>query len=77
MQINVKEARKNFSALLNNVEQGEEVVILRHGKKVARMVPVQKSVKKLPALKEFRSTIKVNGKPLSKDVLDGRDEARY
>jgi prevent-host-death family protein len=32
------EAKTHFSALLDKVEQGEEVVITRHGKAVARLV---------------------------------------
>lgn len=34
------EAKQNFSALVDAVEAGDEVVITRHGKEVARIVPV-------------------------------------
>lgn len=37
--VQVVEAKANFSALLAAVEAGEEIVITRHGKVVARMVP--------------------------------------
>ncbi len=33
------EAKTRFGELLNRVAQGEEVVITRHGKPVARLVP--------------------------------------
>jgi prevent-host-death family protein len=33
------EAKTHLSALLEEVERGEEVVITRHGKPVARLVP--------------------------------------
>lgn len=33
------EAKTKFSELLDKVEQGEEVVVTRHGKAVVRMVP--------------------------------------
>jgi len=33
------EAKTHLSALLERVERGEEVVITRHGKAVARLVP--------------------------------------
>jgi prevent-host-death family protein len=33
------EAKNKLSALLDLVEQGEEVVITRHGREVARLVP--------------------------------------
>ena len=38
--VSVSEARKQFSRLLARVESGEEVVILRRGKPVARLVAV-------------------------------------
>ena len=36
-EVNVKEARKRISELLDKAQQGEEVLILRRGKKVARL----------------------------------------
>ena len=33
------EAKNKFSALLDRVERGEEIVITRHGQPVARLVP--------------------------------------
>ncbi len=38
--IDVREAEARLSSLLERVERGEEVVITRHGKAVARLVPV-------------------------------------
>lgn len=38
-QVNVYEAKTKLSALLAQVEAGEDVVIARHGKPVARIVP--------------------------------------
>lgn len=39
--INVHDAKTNFSRLLRRVEAGEELVIARGGKPVARMVPLE------------------------------------
>ena len=36
--VSIHEAKDRFSALLHAVEEGEEVVITRHGKKIARIV---------------------------------------
>ena len=33
------EAKNKFSALLDRVERGEEIVITRHGQPVARLIP--------------------------------------
>jgi len=40
MEFNVHEAKTHFSKLLAKVEAGEEVVIARAGKPVAKLVPV-------------------------------------
>jgi prevent-host-death family protein len=37
-EVGILEAKTNLSSLLNDVEQGEEVIITRHGKRVARLV---------------------------------------
>ena len=37
---NVHEAKTSLSKLLERVEEGEEVVIARHGTPVAKLVPV-------------------------------------
>jgi prevent-host-death family protein len=77
MEISAKEARGKFSALLKKVEKGDEIVVLRRGRQVARLVPFRKKEKRLPPLREFRSSIKVKGEPLSITVLRGREEERY
>ncbi len=41
LEVNVHEARIHLSRLLLKVEQGEEVVISRFGKPIARLVPVE------------------------------------
>jgi prevent-host-death family protein len=38
-QIGAFEAKNTLGALLDRVERGEEIVITRHGKAVARLVP--------------------------------------
>jgi len=77
MEINAREARTRLSFLLDEVERGGEVVILRRGKKVARLVPLFPEARVLPSLREFRADIRVKGKPLSDAVICERQEARY
>ncbi len=74
--INVKKARGEFSSLLKRVEKGEEVIILRRGKQVARLVPLQAAKSRLSSLKEFRASIRVSGEPLSRIVVRAREEER-
>lgn len=76
--INMKDARKRLSELVSAAERGESTVITRRGRKVARLVPVDKERRRgLPDLKEFRSSIKVKGKGLSQTVIAMRSEERY
>lgn len=42
MQVNVHEAKSQLSRLLELVEEGEKVVIARHGEPVAELVLVQR-----------------------------------
>ena len=43
MQVNVHEAKTQLSRLLELVEEGETVVIARHGQPVAELVPARPS----------------------------------
>lgn len=48
MEINVKDARSRLSSLLDRVRVGGEVIILRRGKEVARLVPPEGEGRPLP-----------------------------
>jgi prevent-host-death family protein len=76
MIVNVKEARSNLSRLLDKVSRGEEVVVTRHGKKIGCLVPPE-NVGRLPSLKKFRDSIELTGKPMSRTVIEARDEGRF
>jgi prevent-host-death family protein len=41
--VNVHEAKTHLSRLLERVERGEQIVIARSGKPIARLVPVEPS----------------------------------
>jgi prevent-host-death family protein len=43
MQVNVHEAKTQLSRLLELVEEGETVIIARHGQPVAELVPVRQT----------------------------------
>ncbi len=69
--VNIHEAKTNLSRLLAQVEAGDDVVIARNGKPVARLVAVEP-----PAKREFgalRGRIKLDNsffEPLPDDELD-------
>jgi prevent-host-death family protein len=73
--IGVFEAKAHFSELLEKVEHGEEITITRHGKAVARVVPVDQlrqeraeyAVKRLRELSEAQSLEGVDWKELREE----------
>jgi prevent-host-death family protein len=77
VEINAKEARGKLSSLLKKVEKGDEIVVVRRGKQVARLIPFQRKEKHLPQLRTFRASIRIKGKPLSATVSHSREGARY
>ncbi len=72
MDVNVYAAKTQLSRLLERVEHGEEVVITRHGKPVAKLVPIAKrqAPRKLGALRGRIRIAKDFDAPLPDDVLD-------
>jgi len=76
LEVNVKEARSKLSILLDSVERGEEIIIKRRGKKVARLVSPKRE-NALPSLRKFRDSISATGKSLSQTVVDLRKDEGY
>lgn len=54
MPINMHEAKTRFSRIIERVEAGENIVIARYGRPVARIVPIRPSTepRKLGTLKD-------------------------
>ncbi len=44
--VNIHEAKTHFSRILNRVQSGEEIVIAKAGKPIARIVPIMEKVEK-------------------------------
>lgn len=76
IQANVREAKARLSSYLAKVEQGEEVVILRRGRPVAVLKPLEQATQ-LPSLQEFRRKVKVKGLSASETLIRMRRESRY
>lgn len=69
-QVNIHEAKTNLSRLIEEVEHGEEVIIARHNRPVARLV-VFSAVERKPG--SMKGKISINGDfnaPLPDDVLN-------
>jgi prevent-host-death family protein len=77
VEVSVRDLRNRLRDLVRRAEAGEEIVILRRGRQVARIVPLAQSPRRLPDLSDFRASIAVDGEPLSETVIKERRGARY
>jgi len=70
------QAKARLSELLDKVEAGEEVVVTRHGKAVARISPAERPKKplRLDELAVFRATMPSLGQPSVELLRAIRDE---
>jgi prevent-host-death family protein len=73
----IREAREKLRALLDDVAAGEEIVLVRRGKPVARLVPAGDATKRLPSLADFRQSIQLSGTTLGEELAAAREEERY
>jgi len=76
-RVSVREARQGLRQLLDQVQAGDEVVVLRQGVEVARIVAPKRKTTLLPDLKSLRTSIKLRGTTLSQEVQDGRRYGPY
>ena len=77
-EIQASEAKTHLPQLLDDVERGEIIVITRHGRRIARIVPEldrrQEEIDK--AIDGIREIRKRAGRIAVKDLLSARDEGR-
>ena len=77
-QIDASEAKTHLPQLLDDVERGETLVITRHGRPIARLVPerdkrreeVAEAIARIKNLRRGRGRISVE------EILSARDEGR-
>jgi prevent-host-death family protein len=76
--IQASEAKTHFLRILDKVEQGETVVITRHGRAIARITPEseidrERVVRAIGEMKTLRQKI---GKLSLEEILSARNEGR-
>lgn len=71
--IGIKQARQELPDLVDRAEAGEEIVITRQGKPVAKLVAAPKAAKELPSLSKFRQSLGENGTPAAELVRKERN----
>ena len=77
-EIQASEAKVHLPQLLDDVERGETLIIKRHGRRIARIVPEvdrrQEEIDK--ALAGIRELRKHTGRIALSELLSARDEGR-
>jgi prevent-host-death family protein len=76
-KVSVREAREGLCRLLDQVQAGDEVVVLRRGVEVGRLVPPERKATPLPDLGALRSSVKLRGRALSQEIREARRSSRY
>jgi len=76
--VQASEAKTHFLRILDGVERGESVVITRHGRVIARIIPEVKKdgedlVRAITEMKALRQRI---GRLSLEEILSARDEGR-
>jgi prevent-host-death family protein len=75
--VNIRYARQHFRELIDEVADGGQVMLVRRGEPVARLVGVEVQPPTLPSLKKFRQQLGYAGRPLSEEVVHARQDERY
>jgi len=76
LQVNIHEAKTNLSKLLARVKAGEEIIIAKAGKPVARLVPAaERPRKRIPGSAKGRVRISTDfDAPLPESFLKSFDK---
>jgi prevent-host-death family protein len=72
-QVGIRQARQELPDLIDRAEAGEEIVITRQGRPVAKLVAAPKHPKPLPSLADFRGKLGRPGSPALNLVREERD----
>ena len=67
------EARQALPQLVDQAEAGEEIVITRQGRPVARIVAVPRASRVLPSLGDFRARLGADGTPAVRLLREERN----
>jgi prevent-host-death family protein len=74
--VSVAAAKAHLSELLTRIERGEEIVITRRGKPVARLSPIQQAKRPITSLQGFRDQLPRQKIPASDVLRLLREESR-
>lgn len=70
------EFRKHAAGFLDKVDRGEEVIITRHKKPLARLIPYHAEETSLPSWQNKALRLKIKGIALSKAIIEDREKGK-
>jgi len=76
-KVKVNEVREHLAEYLSDAEKGEEIIITKHSRPIARLVPLEPSSPGFPDLSSHRKSVTVKNRPVSETIIDQRKEERY
>ena len=71
--ISFTDFRKKASGFIADVEHGETIILLRHGKPVAEIIPFSDKAQSTPSWKKSGIRLKLKGSDLSSAILEDRE----
>ena len=69
------EFRNNASGLFSDVENGQALIVLRHGRPIAEINPVSNATRRVPSWRRPGLRISVRGDGLAAAILEDRKRA--
>ncbi|WP_158607340.1 type II toxin-antitoxin system Phd/YefM family antitoxin [Rhodohalobacter sp. SW132] len=76
-KVKVNEVREHLADYLSDAEKGEEIIITKHSRPIARLVPLKPSSTVFPDLSDHRKSVAIKNKSVSETIIDQRKEERY
>lgn len=72
LQVNIHEAKTHLSKLLAQVKKGQEIIIAKSGKPIAKLIPIaEKPARRIPGTAKNKITISPSfNDPLPENVLE-------
>jgi prevent-host-death family protein len=71
--INFTEFRSSASLLLSAVEKGEIIIVMRHGKPIAKILPADMKDEEIQSWKKPALRLVTKGKNISSAIIDERE----
>jgi len=74
--VNFTEFRKRASELFSEVEQGEKIIVTRHGKAIAEIMSPDQETAGVPSWKIPVERVAIRGGGLAQTIIEERESCR-